>query len=86
MADDLVALAQNKAFCSWLCPVGTLSEYLWQVGRRMLGRNVDRTQKRGDRSGEQAIQDVGEPELFRHKNCCAPQAVIFLPCPTIRGT
>lgn len=29
----------RKAFCSWLCPVGTLSEWLWQGGREMFGRN-----------------------------------------------
>jgi polyferredoxin len=29
----------RKAFCSWLCPVGTISEYLWRAGRRMFGRN-----------------------------------------------
>jgi polyferredoxin len=23
----------RKSFCSWLCPVGTLSEYLWRTGR-----------------------------------------------------
>ncbi|MCC7154548.1 MAG: 4Fe-4S binding protein [Bryobacterales bacterium] len=23
----------RKAFCGWLCPVGTLSEYLWKFGR-----------------------------------------------------
>jgi polyferredoxin len=29
----------RKAFCSWLCPVGTLSEYLWRAGRKLLHRN-----------------------------------------------
>ena len=29
----------RKAFCSWLCPVGTLSEYVWRVGRKLMGRN-----------------------------------------------
>ncbi len=29
----------RKAFCSWLCPVGTLSEYLWRAGRKLFGRN-----------------------------------------------
>jgi polyferredoxin len=28
----------RKAFCSWLCPVGTLSEGLWKLGRRLFGR------------------------------------------------
>ncbi len=34
-----IAFLLRKAFCSWLCPVGTLSEYLWRGGRRILGRN-----------------------------------------------
>ena len=29
----LIAAAFRKAFCSWLCPIGTLSEYLWKLGR-----------------------------------------------------
>jgi polyferredoxin len=29
----------RKAFCSWLCPVGTFSEYLGKVGRKVFGRN-----------------------------------------------
>jgi polyferredoxin len=34
-----VAFLFRKAFCSWLCPVGTISEYLWQAGRKLFGRN-----------------------------------------------
>jgi polyferredoxin len=30
----------RKSFCGWLCPVGTISEYLWRLGRRTFGRNV----------------------------------------------
>lgn len=29
----------RKSFCGWLCPVGTVSEYLWRVGRRLFKRN-----------------------------------------------
>ena len=29
----------RKSFCGWLRPVGTASEYLWRVGRRVFGRN-----------------------------------------------
>ncbi len=29
----------RKAFCSWLCPVGTISEYLWRAGKQIFGRN-----------------------------------------------
>jgi polyferredoxin len=36
----LMSLLLKKAFCSWLCPVGTLSEVLWKLGRRFFGRNL----------------------------------------------
>ncbi|HEY1497816.1 MAG TPA: 4Fe-4S binding protein, partial [Candidatus Solibacter sp.] len=29
----------RKSFCGWLCPVGTISEYLWKLGRQTFGRN-----------------------------------------------
>jgi polyferredoxin len=29
----------RKSFCGWLCPVGTISEYLWRLGRRLFQRN-----------------------------------------------
>jgi len=34
-----ISLLLRKAFCSWLCPVGTISEWLWKAGRRIFGRN-----------------------------------------------
>jgi polyferredoxin len=40
MAFLLMSLLLKKAFCSWLCPVGTLSEYLWMLGRKLFGRNL----------------------------------------------
>jgi polyferredoxin len=33
------SLLFRKAFCGWLCPVGTISEYLWRLGRTTFGRN-----------------------------------------------
>ncbi len=35
----LISFLLRKAFCSWLCPVGTLSEYLWKLGRYTFRRN-----------------------------------------------
>jgi polyferredoxin len=35
-----ISLLFRKAFCSWLCPVGTLSEWLWKGGEAIFGRNV----------------------------------------------
>jgi len=35
-----IAFLFRKAFCSWLCPIGTLSESLWLGGRKLLGRNL----------------------------------------------
>ena len=36
----LMSILLKKAFCSWLCPVGTFSEFLWKLGRRVYGRNL----------------------------------------------
>ena len=36
----LSSLLLKKSFCSWLCPVGTVSEYLWKLGRRLFRRNL----------------------------------------------
>jgi len=35
-----IAFFFRKAFCSWLCPIGTVSEYLWRSGRKLLRRNL----------------------------------------------
>jgi len=35
----LVSFMLRKSFCSWICPVGALSEWLWRLGRRTMGRN-----------------------------------------------
>lgn len=40
LAFVLMSLLLKKAFCSWLCPVGTFSEALWKLGRKLLGRNL----------------------------------------------
>ncbi|WP_321371613.1 4Fe-4S binding protein [uncultured Desulfuromusa sp.] len=32
-----MALLTRKSFCSWICPVGTLSELLWRSGERLTG-------------------------------------------------
>jgi polyferredoxin len=35
LASLLVSLVFRKAFCSWLCPIGTISESLWKLGRKV---------------------------------------------------
>ena len=30
----------RRALCSWICPLGTLSEYLGKLGKRLMGRNL----------------------------------------------
>lgn len=34
-----ISIAFRKSFCSWLCPVGTASEWLWRLGRETFRRN-----------------------------------------------
>lgn len=38
----ILALAwlMKKSFCSWVCPVGFLSEYLWKGGQKLFGKNL----------------------------------------------
>jgi polyferredoxin len=40
LAVMLLALFMKKAFCGWLCPIGTVSESLWMAGQRIFGKNV----------------------------------------------
>ncbi len=35
----VISLLFRKAFCGWLCPVGTASEMLWRLGRQLFRRN-----------------------------------------------
>jgi polyferredoxin len=35
-----VSLLLKRSFCSWICPIGTISELLWKFGFRTLKRNV----------------------------------------------
>lgn len=35
-----LGLLFKKSFCGWLCPIGTLSESLWMLGRKLFGKNV----------------------------------------------
>ena len=35
----IMALFARKSFCSFICPVGTLSEWSWKLGQRLFGRN-----------------------------------------------
>lgn len=35
----LMSLLAKKSFCSWFCPVGTISEGSYKLGRQLFGRN-----------------------------------------------
>lgn len=34
-----VSVLLRKSFCGWFCPAGTISEWLWRLGRKIFGRN-----------------------------------------------
>jgi polyferredoxin len=40
MAFLAISVLMKKAFCSWLCPIGTLSENLWKLGRKIFRRSL----------------------------------------------
>ncbi len=35
-----VGVIMKKAFCSWMCPIGTLSESLWMLGQQLFKKNI----------------------------------------------
>lgn len=39
MAALAVSILFKKAFCGWICPVGTVSQTFWMVGEKLSGRN-----------------------------------------------
>ncbi|MBM3789292.1 MAG: 4Fe-4S binding protein [Acidobacteria bacterium] len=36
----IISLLLSKSFCSWLCPIGTISEALYKFGERVFGRTL----------------------------------------------
>lgn len=40
MAFLAISVLMKKAFCSWLCPIGTLSESLWKLGRKLFKKSL----------------------------------------------
>jgi polyferredoxin len=65
----------RKSFCGWLCPVGTVSEYLWRLGRRLFRRNF-RLPRR---------LDVGLRSLKYLLLGLFLYAVVSMPVPAIRA-
>ncbi|NUN68779.1 MAG: 4Fe-4S binding protein [Bacteroidetes bacterium] len=35
-----VSIVMKKSFCSWMCPIGTLSESLWMLGQKLFKKNI----------------------------------------------
>ena len=35
----LSSLLLKKSFCGWICPVGTISEFLWKIGDKVFGKS-----------------------------------------------
>ena len=70
-----VSWLMRKSFCSWLCPVGTVSERLWQIGRQTFGRSF-----RLPRWADVALRGLkyGLLGLFAY-------AVFAMPAPAIRA-
>jgi polyferredoxin len=41
IAISATGILLKKSFCGWLCPVGTISESLWMLGRKIFGKNLN---------------------------------------------
>lgn len=37
----MLTILAGRGFCSWVCPIGTLSEWAHGLGKRLFGRNLD---------------------------------------------
>lgn len=37
----VLTVATKKSFCSWICPFGTVQEWIGRAGKRLLGRRFD---------------------------------------------
>jgi polyferredoxin len=65
----------RKSFCGWLCPVGTISEYLWRLGNQTFGRTF-RLPRR---------LDIGLRSLKYFLLGLFLYAVVSMPVPAIRA-
>jgi polyferredoxin len=36
----VLSLALRRGFCSWVCPIGTISEWAHKIGKKLFGRNL----------------------------------------------
>jgi polyferredoxin len=43
LAIVVISIGLKKAFCGWLCPIGTMSESLWLFGQKLFGKNLQIT-------------------------------------------
>lgn len=62
----LISLLLKKAFCSWMCPVGTLSELLGNLGKKLTGRyfTLPRWLKRSAISSLAQLMLAGFPAAY----------------------
>lgn len=65
----------RKSFCSWLCPIGTISEYLWRLGKQTFGRTFRPSRK----------LDIGLRSLKYVLLGLFLYAVASMPVPSIRA-
>ena len=65
----------RKSFCGWLCPVGTISEYLWRLGRQTFGRTFRLPRK----------LDIGLRSLKYILLALFLYAVVWMSVPAIRA-
>ena len=76
-----MAFLLRKAFCSWLCPVGTLSEYLWRAGRKIFRRNFQTAALARSSAAQFEICAAGLFRLGRYANMSAGAVEEFMRSP-----
>lgn len=60
-----LSLIFRKSFCGWLCPVGTVSEYLWRLGMQTVRKELPSSARSGHNSAGTQICPDGLVHLRR---------------------
>ena len=77
----LTSLLLKKSFCSWLCPVGTLSEYIWQARPAVSSAAISRLPALARHPAARAQIPAARLLCLRHRRHVGRGAADFMQTP-----